>query len=149
MQLIAILIAVLGIALIVFKMWLLQGNGKQFYVAFHSRAAGVYALIPWGISCLCLAITLMFESGSQVRTLFIYATIGFLGLGYSAMFLRPSFLKPNSFKWLEREHGDIFTVLILKANKLGPKEWAMQMQTQEDMQLWVNRIRQHELNVSD
>jgi hypothetical protein len=126
-----------GLYFLIHGFLLLRGYDKGRYLAFHSRAAGIYAEVPWDIGTLLFVVATVFENIDLAYVGFV-----FFGLGYVAMIFRPSFLKPDWFKWLEREHDDVYMILVREANKMGIREWSRQMQTQEDVEEWIAQVRE-------
>ena len=133
-----IICGLVGIYFLVHGFLLLRGYDKWRYLAFHSRAAGIYAHIPLGFCALFWMLAFISEN-----RLFIEVGVAFGGLGILAMIIRPSFLKPAWFRRLEREHGDIFMLLVQDANeRMGLDVWADRMQTEEDIMEWAAQVRE-------
>jgi hypothetical protein len=122
---------------------MLKGRGKGWYFSRHLYAGFVYAQIPAGVALFWFALT----AAVPRSYLSVGLSIGYIGIGFGLLavifnFVRPSFLKPAWLKWLEQEHGDVFPLLEQDAHDMGLKTWERRMETEEDMETWVAKVRQ-------
>jgi hypothetical protein len=71
----------------------------------------------------------------------IIVAFGIYGMGFVLAYLEPSWLAPKWYRWLKREHGDILPDLAEEAHQLGREAWLKRVETQEDLEQWVEDFR--------
>jgi hypothetical protein len=138
----------MGAAGIINGFRMLRGGSKSWYFARHLYAGGIYAQIPMGIGFLFLGASTMavFQSISS-----ILIKIG-LGMGVAGVifsFLRPSFLKPTWYRHLEHKHKDMMPLLRKEAHRMGLDVWEERIASLEDLETWVNEVRDRNPNERD
>jgi hypothetical protein len=105
-----------------------------FYFALPAIILGFVTAI-WG-----LLLVILDPRGDDIPFPF-YITFGLLGLGYVFAYFEPNWLSPEWYRWLKKEHGDILEDLAEEAHWLGREEWLKQVETQKDLERWVEDFR--------
>ncbi|MCB8944947.1 MAG: hypothetical protein H6658_14450 [Ardenticatenaceae bacterium] len=52
------------------------------------------------------------------------------------------YLKPKWLRWLEQNHKDIIPFLQAEIQEMGPEIWDKQINTKEELESWVNQVKQ-------
>ena len=117
----------------------LRGPISVWFLAISPYGAGnAYALIPLGIGFLFWALALSpFVSNNVGTCIFIMGGV----VALAGMFVLPKFLKPPWLRWLEREHGKIIPFLRNEIQELGYQTWDRQINTQQDLEAWINTVK--------
>lgn len=78
-------------------------------------------------------------SGSALGILFVGSVI----IGIFAAIWQPNWLKPEWWRWIEQNAGDIIPLLRddLIHNRRNPQEWNEWVNTQKGLEEWVNEVR--------
>jgi hypothetical protein len=63
------------------------------------------------------------------------------GMSFVFAYLEPGWMSPAWYRWLKHEHDDILPYLAQEAHELGRAEWLARVQTQEDLEQWVEEFR--------
>jgi len=138
----------LGIFLLIYGIRLRMGYHKTWYMKSWVRAgSNIYMFIPGGLMALLWGLAGIFRLVFSDDRIFIINRC-LLGLGILSLvvgviisFLRPSFIKPNWLRWLEKNHGDILHHLRKEANIMGYPHWENLTSTQAGLEAWVNEVR--------
>jgi len=70
-----------------------------------------------------------------------YLAMGFLAMSFVFAYLEPDWMSPDWYRWLKKEHGDILPYLADEAHQMGRQEWLRQVETQDDLERWVEKFR--------
>jgi hypothetical protein len=62
-------------------------------------------------------------------------------VAFSGIFILGRFLKPSWLRWLEREHGKIIPLLRNEIQEMGDHNWDQRINTQQDLEQWVEEVR--------
>lgn len=136
--LLAVVMGIGGVAIGLYP--ILTGKRKYVYMAENLNTARQNAAIPLGVAFLIFALAGVTENLDVAYVILaIGIGIGIIGIIFSLF--PPPFLKPAWFRWLEREHGDIMPLLQEEVQMMGERNWDNQMQTQEDLEVWVAEVR--------
>lgn len=100
----------------------------------------IYLYIPVSFSFFLMAIAFLLPELEDRKNLFWY-TIIWIIISIIVSLFRPCFLLPKWLCWLEKNHGDILSLLREEARKLGGKEWSKRVETQEGLEDWVAEVR--------
>jgi hypothetical protein len=137
----ALLFFCLSLAFLVHGIYRLKGPVSVWYLAhglYAVYAGGLnYFSIPFGIVMALWALALSpFVPDGWKLWLFNIGTVGgFLGV------ILARFLKPRWLRWLEREHGKIVPLLRNEIQEMGYHEWDQRINTQRDLEQWVEEAR--------
>jgi len=138
---IILVFVILPLAVIGYTLYLISGKGnKSYYMIDHIYAGRVYVAIPAGIAFLIFGLAAIPESPDvSLNIIGVGLVIGVIGLAFG--FTQPSFLKPPWLRWLEREHSELMPFLRKEANRMGLNVWNKRIQSQEDLEDWVEEVR--------
>lgn len=131
--------------------WLLMrlGYDKRWFVIPSAPliSRGFYFFLPTFVLGFAFALVDMLRvandpHNSNLGTPFLSIGVGFWALGFVFAYFEPSWLSPDWYRWLKREHGDILLYLEREANRLGRAAWLRRVRTQKDLEAWVHEVRE-------
>ncbi len=105
------ILGLFGLSLLIHGVWLRSGRSRGFYFATHLYANFVYAEIPSGITLVLWALATIPQL-INIQPAILGISVGIFLLGLIFNLFPPSFLKPQWFKWIEREHRDTLHILM-------------------------------------
>jgi hypothetical protein len=136
------------LVLMAFGLWWIRaklGLDKRWFVVpaapFISR--GFYFALPTFVIGFAVGLIglLSVAVDPYADPTLMFVAFGFWGMGFIFAYFEPDWLSPAWYRWLKKEHGDILPYLAEEAHQLGRKEWLKQVQTQEDLERWVEEVR--------
>lgn len=131
-------ISLFGILMVGQGLYLLLGPVDVWYI-IRSPYLNLtrYAVIPGGCFFILLGIaTFLSERGAGIAIFFGF----FVGVIGTIAFGKIPQLKPKWLQWMYNEHGEILD--ILRAEILSEGDWNKRVRTQEELEIWVNQIRE-------
>ncbi len=133
---------------IAFAIWWIRmrlGLDKRWFVvpAAPLISRGFYFALPTfvvGFAIGLVDILLIVRDPHADSTLSLIG-LGIIGFGYIPAYFEPDWMSPAWYRWLKKEHGDILPYLAEEAHQLGRTEWLKRVQTQADLERWVEDYR--------
>jgi hypothetical protein len=107
---------------------------RSFYFALPTAMLG-FAIGVTGMLLVAL------DLNNKSALYFFVVAFGFLVVSYVIAYREPDLLSPAWYRWLKKEHGDILPYLAEEAHQLGRTEWLKRVQTQADLERWVEDYR--------
>ena len=113
---------------------------EYIYPYYYSGAAN-YASIPFGIMFLMWGILSILKVPDNVGLLFttVSILIGLTGLVFN--FIQPQFMRPQWYRWLKENHGDIMPWLRQDVESMGYSEWKERTKTITELEDWAIDVR--------
>lgn len=128
-----------GVILIGFGIYRYKGPVSVWYLAYGTYTVGHnYLAIPGGISAMLFA--LLIPSFVPVRwkmpILILAVAVIILGLIFAKRLWTPAWLR-----WLEQKHSAILPILQIEIQKMGPENWNRRINTQAELEEWINEVK--------
>jgi hypothetical protein len=118
------------------------GHRRLTYILPNYYSSGInYASIPGGVFLLLLGVVILFPLPNLLEYILVWLSVIFGLIGLLFNFFPPSFLEPEWYRWLKKEHGDILPSLQQDVEKMGYRQWRSQTETIADLDRWATEVR--------
>jgi hypothetical protein len=136
---VAFLLLILSILLLSLGFYWFKGPVSVWYLAYGVATVGAsYSAIPAGVAFALWSVAASpFIPDEWKLTVLNIGTIAF----FAGILVAGRFLKPEWLRCLEREHKAILPILRMEIQEMGPENWNRQINTQDDLEKWVNEVR--------
>lgn len=134
-----------GLVSLFFGLIVQTGKMKRWWIIYSTPLAPIgwfYGAIPFSLVFFAWGFV-MFIPNMEIRqkAFLCVSFFGFIPSIILTMF-RPRWLVPPWLRWLEDNHRDILSILKKEATQMGGITWDRRVKTQEDLEEWVEEVRQ-------
>jgi hypothetical protein len=134
---------IIGVPFLVFGVLVQLGKHKRWYLRegdpLYNPKEFAYVCIPAGLGIIFFGIALFLPTHEVRQTVFWGIVFPLCIALIVLLFWLPDWIKPAWVRWLEKEHGDIFLLLLREARETP--NWEQQVATQEGLEVWVEEVR--------
>ena len=136
----------MGIFLVWFGIMVQIGRYKQWWLIESTPivpTSFAYVVIPTGLLVLMVSGLLVYPASPNTRGMaFTILIFPMLLIIIILSMWQPSWLTPKWLRWLKKHYGYLIPLLRVDAIKMGKRNWERQVNTQEGLEEWAEKVWQ-------